>query len=144
MKQEEARCPYFIVDDKFPAMSILSNGRLICKNCGHISFAHDIASRCPCQKCFEISFSPRGSRITRWQIRLEELREVLSSVQSNLTRVTSVPPTSGLFPISKPSLKLSILQFHGKPESKPCSAYEKLRTTSLSIVVISAAGNPRS
>jgi hypothetical protein len=25
MKQEEARCPYCIVDDKFPPMAVLSN-----------------------------------------------------------------------------------------------------------------------
>lgn len=64
MRQEkEARCPYCIVDDKFPPMAVLSNGRLICKNCGHIVFPNDTAFRCPCKKCLEISFSPRVRRL---------------------------------------------------------------------------------
>ena len=59
MKQEEARRPYCIVDDKFPPMTVLSNGRLICQNCGHIVFPNDTIFRCPCQNVWKLIF-PRG------------------------------------------------------------------------------------
>jgi hypothetical protein len=67
---ERARCPYCIVEEQFPSMTVLSNGRLICQNCGHIVFPNDTAFRCPCQKCLEINFSPsvrrlRGGKPTR-------------------------------------------------------------------------------
>jgi hypothetical protein len=57
--KDEDRCPYCIADDKFHPMTVLSNGRLICKKCGHIVFPNDTAFRCPCQKCLEINFSSR-------------------------------------------------------------------------------------
>lgn len=70
MQKKEARCPYCVVGDTFPPMTVLSNGRLICSNCGHIGIPNDPAFKCPCQKCLEIDFSPRvrglrGSHIGR-------------------------------------------------------------------------------
>jgi hypothetical protein len=65
MAQKEVRCPYCVVDDKFRPMTILPNGQLICKNCGHIVFPNDAAFRCPCSKCLEINFSPRVRRLRR-------------------------------------------------------------------------------
>jgi len=61
--KNEDRCPYCVVDGKFPPMTLLSTGRLICKKCGHIVFSNDTAFRCPCQKCLEINFSPRVRRL---------------------------------------------------------------------------------
>ena len=65
MAQKEVRCPYCVVDGKFRPMTVLPNGRLICKHCGHIVFPNDTAFMCPCSKCLEISFSPRVRRLRR-------------------------------------------------------------------------------
>ena len=46
MAQKEIRCPYCVVDGKFRPMMMLPNGRLICKNCGHIVFPNDTDSKC--------------------------------------------------------------------------------------------------
>lgn len=62
-KNKEPRCPYCIADEKFFPMTVLSNGRLICKNCGHIVFPNDTAFKCPCQKCQEITLSPRVRKL---------------------------------------------------------------------------------
>ena len=59
----EALCPYCIVNDRFRIMTVLSNGRLICENCGHIVFPNDGAFRCQCLKCVEIEFSPKIRRL---------------------------------------------------------------------------------
>jgi hypothetical protein len=56
-------CPYCIVAGKFAPMTVLSDERLICENCGHIVFPNDSAFRCPCPKCLEINFSPRFRRL---------------------------------------------------------------------------------
>lgn len=63
MSKDEERCPYCVVDGKFRAMTVLSNGRLICSNCGHIVFPGDKAFRCPCSKCLEMNFSPQLRRL---------------------------------------------------------------------------------
>ncbi len=62
-KSKEPRCPYCTVEDEFFPMTVLSNGRLICKNCGHIVFPNDTAFKCPCQKCQEITLSPRVRKL---------------------------------------------------------------------------------
>src|SRR5580704_2490457 len=62
-KTKEPRCPYCVVGTGFRAMKVLSNGRQICENCGHIVFPKDEAFRCPCQKCLEVVFSPRIRRL---------------------------------------------------------------------------------
>lgn len=62
---KEPRCPYCVVDQTFLAMTILSNGRLICKNCGHIVFPNDTAFRCPCPKCIDVNLSPYIRRLRR-------------------------------------------------------------------------------
>jgi predicted RNA-binding Zn-ribbon protein involved in translation (DUF1610 family) len=46
-------------------MTVLDNGRMICKNCGHIVFPNDKAFRCPCPKCLEVVLSPRFRRLRR-------------------------------------------------------------------------------
>jgi Zn finger protein HypA/HybF involved in hydrogenase expression len=38
-------------------MTVLSDGRLICHNCGHIVFPNDAAFRCPCPNCLEVNLS---------------------------------------------------------------------------------------
>ena len=60
---KEDRCPFCVVNGTFRQMTDLSNGRLICKGCGHIIFLNDKAFRCPCSKCLEIKFSPRLGRL---------------------------------------------------------------------------------
>jgi hypothetical protein len=62
-RENEARCPYCVVDGDFHPMRLLSHERLICEKCGHIVFPNDTAFRCPCQKCLEIHFSPRVRRL---------------------------------------------------------------------------------
>jgi hypothetical protein len=62
---EGNRCPYCVEDDGFRAMNVLTNGRLICQNCGHIVFPDDSAFKCPCLKCVEINFSPKIRRLRR-------------------------------------------------------------------------------
>ncbi len=62
-RKKESRCPYCVVGDKFPPMTVLSNGSLICPNCGHIVIPDDSAFKCPCRKCLEIDFSPRVRRL---------------------------------------------------------------------------------
>ena len=39
MAKKATRRPYCVVDDKFRAMTVLSNGRFTCENCGHIVFS---------------------------------------------------------------------------------------------------------
>jgi len=46
-------------------MTVVSKGRLICENCGHIVFPNDTAFRCPCLKCVEVNLSPRIRRFRR-------------------------------------------------------------------------------
>jgi hypothetical protein len=41
-RRKKVRCPYCVVDDNFRPMTVLPNGRLICKNCGHIVFPNDL------------------------------------------------------------------------------------------------------
>jgi hypothetical protein len=62
---KEPRCPYCVLVAGFRAMKILSNGRQICENCGHIIFPNDAAFKCPCQRCLEVDFSPRIRRLRR-------------------------------------------------------------------------------
>lgn len=62
-RNKEPRCPYCIAEEQFFPMTVLSNGRLICKNCGHIVFPGDTAFKCPCQKCQEITLSPRMRKL---------------------------------------------------------------------------------
>src|ERR1700722_3974934 len=62
---KEIRCPYCVVDKKFLAMTVLPNGRLICKNCGHTVFPNDTAFRCPCPKCLAVNLSPRMRRLRK-------------------------------------------------------------------------------
>jgi hypothetical protein len=47
MAREEVRCPYCVVEDKFRLMTVVSNGRLICENCGHTVSPKDAAFKCP-------------------------------------------------------------------------------------------------
>jgi hypothetical protein len=63
--KKEPCCPYCVVDKKFYPMTVLANGRMICKNCGHIVFPDDRAFRCPCSKCLEVDLSPRLRRLRR-------------------------------------------------------------------------------
>src|SRR5579862_6174610 len=63
MKRKESRCPYCVVEDEFHPMSVVAEGRLICKKCGHIVFPNDSAFRCPCQGCLKINFSPLVRRV---------------------------------------------------------------------------------
>src|SRR5258708_909987 len=44
-----------VVDDEFRPMTVLTNGRLVCENCGHTSFPEDEAFKCPCSKCLKLS-----------------------------------------------------------------------------------------
>jgi hypothetical protein len=63
--KKEPRCPYCVIEKAFYPMTVLANGRMICKNCGHIVFPNDPAFRCPCSKCLEVELSPRVRRIRR-------------------------------------------------------------------------------
>jgi hypothetical protein len=65
MTEKEPRCPYCVVAATFHPMTVLDNGRMICKNCGHIVFPNDRAFRCPCSKCLELDSSPRLRRLRR-------------------------------------------------------------------------------
>jgi hypothetical protein len=88
--REDARCPYCIQDDKFRVMNVLSNGRLICGNCGHIVFPDDSAFKCPCLKCVEINFSPK----------IRRLRGAKDRTRSN-SKPTPSRPASNAFPITR-------------------------------------------
>jgi predicted RNA-binding Zn-ribbon protein involved in translation (DUF1610 family) len=63
--KKQPRCPYCVVGQTFRPMTVLDNGRMICKNCGHIIFPNDKAFRCPCPKCLEVVLSPRLRRLRR-------------------------------------------------------------------------------
>ena len=88
--REDARCPYCIQDDKFRAMNVLSNGRLICGNCGHIVFPDDSAFKCPCLKCVEINFSPK----------IRRLRGAKDRTRNNSKPIPS-RPASNTFPTTR-------------------------------------------
>jgi hypothetical protein len=61
---EEPRCPYCVLGVGFRTMKILSTGRQICDNCGHIASPTDTAFRCPCKKCQAVDRSPF---VRRWR-----------------------------------------------------------------------------
>ena len=52
------RCPYCVSGAEFSPMKVLSNGRQICENCGHIVFPDNRVFWCPCQRCTETRLSP--------------------------------------------------------------------------------------
>ncbi len=63
MPEKRPRCPYCVVGGEFHLMSPLTGDRLMCQQCGHITFPGDPVFRCPCAKCLKIDSSFKG-RIT--------------------------------------------------------------------------------
>lgn len=57
--RKEVRCPYCVGPDNFGPMKVLSNGQLICAECGHMVFPDDATLKCPCTNCVEIAISSR-------------------------------------------------------------------------------------
>jgi len=48
------RCPYCISGDEFRPMAALSDGRFVCRQCGHLAIPSDKSFECACRKCFEL------------------------------------------------------------------------------------------
>jgi hypothetical protein len=48
------RCPYCVAGDDFRPMTILSDGRLVCRQCGHLAIPSDKSFECVCRKCFAL------------------------------------------------------------------------------------------
>ena len=54
MSMTVVRCPYCVSGDEFRAMAALSDGRYICRQCGHLAIPSDKRFECTCRKCFEL------------------------------------------------------------------------------------------
>jgi hypothetical protein len=65
MTEKDPRCPYCVVAKTFYPMTVLENGRMVCKSCGHIIFPNDTAFRCTCAKYMKVNLSPRLRRLQR-------------------------------------------------------------------------------
>ena len=48
------RCPYCVSGDDFRQMTALSDGRFICRQCGHLAIPSDKSFECACGKCFAL------------------------------------------------------------------------------------------
>lgn len=56
MIEKVVRCPYCVLRDNFREMFEL-NQRFVCRKCGHVAIPADPEFKCPCRKCWELSFA---------------------------------------------------------------------------------------